>query len=261
MTVIMVNITKSEIERDRERQKMKRINKGKFLLAIVLILFVFLKVTHIQNQTLDHLRKSVQEVILEKQEIEVKKENRSTCLSNALPEDCKLCGNKESTQISWYESQDNLGIISINTFEISYIEINRYNDCGCLIEETDTSLGTQIRSTGENGFVSAVTVNMNRGYASGNIHMNQDKILNMEEVSVNLCMECREHLLDMTWGEPYGVGLIYFKTGEVRLFEENVRGFMLGDFYVLCEPRAEGDSEKISKIDLHIFYCPERSNI
>ena len=51
------------------------------------------------------------------------------------------------------------------------------------------------------------------------------------------------------------------KTGEVRLFEENVRGFMLVDFYVLCEPRAEGDSEKISKIDLHIFYCPERSNI
>lgn len=76
LTVIMVNITKSEIERDRERQKMKRINKGKFLLAIVLILFVFLKVTHIQNQTLDHLRKSVQEVILEKQEIEVKNENR-----------------------------------------------------------------------------------------------------------------------------------------------------------------------------------------
>lgn len=190
----------------------------------------------------------------------MKREDGSTYLSNTLPRDCKLCGNKESTQISWYESQDNLGIISINTFELSYIEINRYDDYGCLIKETDTRSGTQIRSSGENGFVSVITENSNRGYASGNIHMNQDKILDMEKVSANLCTECMECILNMTWEEPYGVGLINFKTGEIRLFEESVRGFMLGDFYVLCEPRVEGDSEGILDIDLHVFYCPERYN-
>lgn len=52
------------------------------------------------------------------------KEKELKWSSFTLPKDCKLCGNKEDTQISWYEPRDNLGIISINTFELSYIEIN-----------------------------------------------------------------------------------------------------------------------------------------
>lgn len=188
------------------------------------------------------------------------KEKELKWSSDTSPKDCKLCGNKEGTQISRYESQDNLGIISINTFELSYIEINRYDESGGLIEEAVTGIGTFGNGTSEDGFTSVVTVNANRGYASGNIHMNQDKAMDMEKVSTNLCMDCLEHIFNTAWGEPYGVGVINFKTGELMLFAKSLRGFMLGDFYVLCEPRAEDGSREISDIDLHIFYCLERYN-
>lgn len=239
---------------------MKKIDKKKIFLLVALMISVIFVGICIQFQKRNNWKESVQGAMPEIQEVGMIKENESKWLSGTLLRDCKLCGNREGTQISWYESQDNLGIISINTFELCYIEINRYDNSGSLIEEAETGLGTRIEATGEDGFVSAVTVNTNRGYASGNIHMNQDKIIDMEKVSVNLCTKCMEHTLNMVFGEPYGVGIINFKTGEIMLFGESIRGFMLGDYYVLCEPRIEGGCEEISDIDLHIFYCPERYN-
>lgn len=219
---------------------MRKMHMKKIFLMIVIIIFVISIGICIQYQALGD------------------KEKELKWSSDTLPKDCKLCGNKEDTQISWYEPQDNLGIISINTFELNYIEINRYDESGSLIEEAVTGIGTYGNGTSEDGFTSVVTVNTNRGYASGNIHMNQDKAIDPEKVSMNLCMECLDHIFNTAWGEPYSVGLINFKTGELMLFTESLRGFMLGDFYVLCEPRAEDGSREISDIDLHIFYCPER---
>ena len=63
---------------------------------------------------------------------------------------------------------------------------------------------------------------------------------------------------EVSFGDPYGIGLINYKTGEVKLFSDSLRGFMLGDYYVSCEPYAEGDSEEMTDIDLLVFYCPKR---
>lgn len=178
--------------------------------------------------------------------------------SDTLPEECKLCGGGEGYLVPLYKGQDNLGIISLNTFHVANITINRYDDYGRLIEEPESGFGTNIVNTGDDGFMSMVSANTNRGYASADISMNNDKVLDMKKVSANLCTDCLNRVLEEAWREPYGIGLINFKTGEIRLFDESIRGFMLGDFYVLCEPRTEGDEEEISEIDLNIFYCPER---
>lgn len=50
-------------------------------------------------------------------------------------EDCFLCGNGSGPLTSHYWSEDNVGIIKLNTFELMRLEINRYDDHGQLIEE------------------------------------------------------------------------------------------------------------------------------
>ena len=55
--------------------------------------------------------------------------------SDTLPEDCFFCGNGEKTFPSLYQGQKNLGIINLNTLELSPIIINRYDDFGMQIEE------------------------------------------------------------------------------------------------------------------------------
>ena len=55
--------------------------------------------------------------------------------SDTLPEDCFFCGDGEKTFPFLYQGQKNLGIINLNTLELSPIIINQYDDFGKQIEE------------------------------------------------------------------------------------------------------------------------------
>lgn len=170
-------------------------------------------------------------------------------------EDCTICGN----DLNLHRGEDNLGIIGMNSAGLSYIEINRYDDSGRLIEKPDNGIGTNIKSTGEEGMSTMVTAYSNRGYATIDIHMKGDRELDMERAASNFCNDCLNRILEKeSWGEQYGVGLIHYGTEEVRLLDESIRGFMMGDFYVSCEPSTSGEEEEISEWDILIFYCPER---
>ncbi len=56
---------------------------------------------------------------------------------------------------------------------------------------------------------------------------------------------------------PMGIGVIDFRTNEVRLFEKRVLGFLFGDYYISCNNWNSTDNGRL-EMDLFIFYCPER---
>ena len=56
----------------------------------------------------------------------------TTYESQIKKEECELCSQQGNTMLPAYAGQKNLGIICINTFDISPIEINRYDDFGSL---------------------------------------------------------------------------------------------------------------------------------
>ena len=71
-------------------------------------------------------------------------------VSETLPEDCQLCGDgKERTLFPLYEREDNVGIISLNSFEISHIGINHYDDYGNLIEEVSGGMSSTMNSSSQ----------------------------------------------------------------------------------------------------------------
>lgn len=175
--------------------------------------------------------------------------------SEVKKEDCTICG----TPMNLHRGEDNLGIISMHCNSVSYIGINRYDDWGRLIKEPDSGIGMNINSVGKSGLMTVVTANSTRGYADADIRMGDERVLNMETAAQYYCTLCLNRIIsEISFRDPYGVGLINYKTGEIKLFSENTRGFMLGDFYVSCNSYAEGDEEEITAIDLQIFYCPER---
>ena len=53
-------------------------------------------------------------------------------VSNITQEECFVCGTNNGYS---YWGEDNVGIVNLNTFELLYLEINRYDDYGNLIEE------------------------------------------------------------------------------------------------------------------------------
>lgn len=72
--------------------------------------------------------------------------------SDTLPEDCLLCGDKSNTPLSFYWGEDNIDVIRLNTFNITYIGINRYDNYGNRIEKPIRGSSIKITNTGENRF-------------------------------------------------------------------------------------------------------------
>lgn len=105
--------------------------------------------------------------------------------------------------------------------------------------------------------MASVSEDSNRGYAHGYVYFGNDEVLDMEKAATFLCTECLNRIMDESWDTPYGIGIVNFKTREIRLLEENVTAFIFDNFYISCDLRNRGTEEK-PEMDLLIFYCPER---
>ncbi|MCI8477846.1 MAG: hypothetical protein HFE97_05785 [Oscillospiraceae bacterium] len=178
--------------------------------------------------------------------------------SDKSVEDCYLCGGGIENLIPSYWGQNNVALISLNSFEIKPVEINRYNRLdGRLIEEYAgvVSFGNGGGIAG--GFSVSLMLNYDRGYATGFVDFHNDETLNIERTSSFLCTNCLNKILPQKISQCFGVGVINFETKEIPLFEKNLAGFGLGDFYIDCnlKERRTNDSHQM---DLLIFYCPIR---
>ena len=90
----------------------------------------------------------------------------TTYESQIKKEECALCSQHGNTMLPAYSGQKNLGIICINTFDISPIEINRYDDFGNLIEKPSETFSIMHNGFGEGNMNTHVTPNPDRGYAN-----------------------------------------------------------------------------------------------
>lgn len=173
-------------------------------------------------------------------------------------EDCALCSQVGNTLLPIYVGQNNLGIICINTFDLSPISINRYDDYGNLIEESAKSTSMNHNSFGEGRMVTSISPNTDRGYANIQVSFTDDRRINSKNVESLLCQNCLNTILSQTWDTPYGIGIINFETLEVKLFEESVSGFSFGDYYIHADHRENNDDSESTELNLLVFYCPER---
>ena len=190
--------------------------------------------------------------------IENSKDEEIEYTSKIKKEDCALCGKQEGSQLPIYKGQNNLGIICINTFDLSPIQINRYDDYGNYIQEEAGYTSVTHNSFGEDNMITSVSANPDRAYAHVHVGFTKDDAVNKEKVETLLCQDCLDAIMEESWGKPYGVGVINFDTFEVRLFEENISGFSFGDYYLDIDLREnDGDSEW-TEMDMFVVYCPVR---
>lgn len=119
----------------------------------------------------------------------------------------------------------------MNTFEISCIEINRYDRDGNLIEEPAGYLFLGSTHNGEEGYVTSISSDSDRGYANVSITLNKDKILNVNDTAHHLCRDCLKNTIAMDQEtELYGVGVINFTTKEIHVLDKRTIRFQFGDF-------------------------------
>ena len=109
----------------------------------------------------------------------------------------------------------------------------------------------------KDGIKTTLTVNSDRGYARAKISMNAQNKSDKDKAWA-LCDDCLKLVCeDSSAMESYGIGLINFKTGEVKLLDAQVKGFLLGNYYVACSA-CDGESGAGMELEIVMFYCPER---
>lgn len=178
--------------------------------------------------------------------------------SDTAKEDCYLCGGKIETLEPFYWGQENITLISLNTFEVVPIEINRYDRLNRQMIEEYAGVVSFGGGKSENGGFSAdMMLDCDRGYATGSLRFYEDETLDTDKAASFLCSDCLNKILPQDLDQCVGVGVIHLATKEVRVFEESAAGFGLGDFYVDCN-FMEGPGRNSRWLDLLIFYCPER---
>ena len=177
--------------------------------------------------------------------------------SDTSTEDCYLCGGDIEKLIPSYWGQNNIALISLNTFEIKPLEINRYDRTnGRLIEEYAGAVSFGGSVSKDNGFAASLLQNYDRGYAIGHVDFYDDEVLDVSKAAGFLCEDCLNKILPSQIDRYFGIGAINLATKEVRVFEEHLGGFGLGDFYIGCDLQdRDGDTHRMN---LLIFYCPIR---
>ena len=176
--------------------------------------------------------------------------------SDILAEDCYLCGGGTESPLSLYWGQNNIALFSLNTFEIKPLEINRYDRTdGRLIEEYAGAVSFAVGSN-SGGFSANMMQDSDRGYATGSVDFHSDEVLDISKAANFLCANCLNEIFPSRVDRCFGVGAVNLATGEVRIFEERLGGFTLGDFYIDCDLQdLDGDTHRM---DIIIFYAPIR---
>ena len=175
--------------------------------------------------------------------------------SDTSPEDCFLCGAGMENQMPPQWGQNNIALISLNTFEVRPVEINRY-DGEQLIEEFAGYASIVGGQGSEGGFWTGLSVSPDRGYATGPICFYDDAVLDISRMAEFLCENCLNEILPLHPERCFGVGAVNLATKDMRIFAEGLGGFTLGDFYIDCDLK-DKDGEPPC-MDLVIFYCPVR---
>ena len=172
-------------------------------------------------------------------------------VSDLSQEECFVCGENPNHPISSYWGEDNVGILNLNTFDVLYIEINRYDDNGQLIEETAGYMQMHSMSNGESYVHSSD--NPDRGLSHIQIQGDR-KPVDAKAIQSFLCQTCLDKINDMYFGDypPEEYAVVNFSDKSIRPLIKNTTWFTFGNFDVDCDFEEDGD------IDLLIHYCPPR---
>lgn len=136
--------------------------------------------------------------------------------SDTSAQDCYLCGGGIETIIPDYWGQDNIALISLNTFEIRPIEINRYDkQSGQLIEKASGTITLGAGGSQNGGFSANLLLEYDRGYAAGPLELFDDERLDVKKVASFLCQDCQSGISERRreWSQYQAVRWIRLRSG------------------------------------------------
>ena len=172
-------------------------------------------------------------IISKQRDIEQERE-QIRFVSNIDKQDCFVCGEHTDPLTAHYWNEDNIAIINLNTFEMMYIEINRYDDNGELVQEPSGVLVLD-RLKCEESWMHSMT-DPDRGYS----HIDMSNItreIDVVNLQSRLCKDCLDEINSDCYFEtqPAEYAVICFSEKRIRAINESLRWYSIGNYSVHTE--------------------------
>lgn len=169
---------------------------------------------------------------------------------------CFLCGEKSKSLMGYYRKMDDLGILCVNDWEITDMEILSHDRDGNLTEGRGVS--TRTSSSGNEGCSFWVMNLSARGVAEVKVDFGEDSIFDLENARKRLCQSCLDNVLaametygpEDTEASPRDLCLVDFQTLEIYSLQSIGASYTVRDFYVYVWHDEE-------KMEVTGMYAPE----
>lgn len=178
--------------------------------------------------------------------------------SEISQEKCCICGNNERSLMPYYRKSGMLGLVCLNTMEISSLDTRIYSDDGTKIIG-DSGLSITSSSHGEEECSFRINGMPNHGIFEGKVNYGKKSTPNFEVIKKYLCQNCLDKVLsmyqdEMEWSDSKGrfpeVCIVDFQTNELYTLGKSHTGYWIRDYWIHIDH--DDDSSSIMAI-----YAPE----
>lgn len=191
-------------------------------------------------------------------------------VSDALTEDCFICGSHSDSLMSRYSQKDSIGIVYWNQSDINDMGVREFDDSGNELYAQGHIVMQSFHYGLGYGSIS-LTKDPDRGISRATVYYTNADTVDINNIKTILCQECLDKVIkfyddQVKHGSAIRLGttgfcLVDFQTRELYTLSDPYRGCSFRDYHVaffIDNDFTENSIPTNGKMDILIFYAPKR---
>ena len=170
----------------------------------------------------------------------IEEKDYSIQVDSELKGDCYICGDNENSLMPYFRKSGMIGLVCLNTMDISNLDTRAYSDDGTEVLENGT-MGIMTSGHGDGECMFHISGMPGRGIFEASVTYDDGSGLDFDKAKQFLCQKCLDKVCvmykeEMEWsdgnGRLPGVFIVDFATNELYAIGNHRVGFWIRDFWI-----------------------------
>jgi hypothetical protein len=188
----------------------------------------------------------------------IEEKDYSIQVDSELKGDCYICGDNENSLMPYFRKSGMIGLVCLNTMDISNLDTRAYSDDGTEVLENGT-MGIMTSGHGDGECMFHISGMPGRGIFEASVTYDDGSGLDFDKAKQFLCQKCLDKVCvmykeEMEWsdgnGRLPGVFIVDFATNELYAIGNHRVGFWIRDFWIRVD-------HKENEEEIMAIYAPE----
>lgn len=188
----------------------------------------------------------------------IEEKDYSIQVDSELKGDCYICGDNENSLMPYFRKSGMIGLVCLNTMDISNLDTRAYSDDGTEVLENGT-MGIMTSGHGDGECMFHISGMPGRGIFEASVTYDDGSGLDFDKAKQFLCQKCLDKVCEMykeemEWSDGNDrlpeVFIVDFATNELYAIGNHRVGFWIRDFWIRVD-------HKENEEEIMAIYAPE----